>query len=101
MPFDAGELAGLVLETNCPARIILEKGLPHENQPWAVKYPPFNDEDFTSTPQTHWTFLVNDIERYYPELGNLIEPFRFIPDWRIDDLMVSYASRSRLCRSTC
>ena len=91
MPFDAGELAGLVLETNSPARIILEKGLPPENQPWTVKYPPFTDDDFTSTPQTHWTFLVNDLERYYPELGNLIEPFRFIPDWRIDDLMVSYA----------
>ena len=96
MPFDAGELAGLALETNSPARIILENPItnqrPPENQPWTVKYPPFTDEDFTSTPETHWTFLVNDLERYYPELGNLIEPFRFIPDWRIDDLMVSYAA---------
>ncbi len=92
MPFDAGELAGLALETNSPARIILEKGIAPENKPWTVKYPPFTDEDFTSTPETHWTFLVNDLERYYPELGNLIEPFRFIPDWRIDDLMVSYAA---------
>ena len=96
MPFDAGELAGLALETNSPARIILENPItnqrPSENQPWTVKYPPFTDEDFTSTPETHWTFLVNDLERYYPELGNLIEPFRFIPDWRIDDLMVSYAA---------
>ncbi|WP_299871697.1 cupin domain-containing protein [uncultured Cocleimonas sp.] len=92
MPFDAGELAGLALETDSPARIILEKGEAPENKPWTVKYPPFTDEDFTSTPETHWTFLVNDLERYYPELGNLIEPFRFIPDWRIDDLMVSYAA---------
>ena len=92
MPFDAGELAGLALETDSPARIILEEGLPPENKPWTVKYPPFTDKDFTSTPETHWTFLVNDLERYYPELGNLIEPFRFIPDWRIDDLMVSYAA---------
>ena len=98
MPFDAGELAGLALETDCPARIILEKGDGNKNKetpantPWTVKYPPFTDEDFTSTPETHWTFLVNDLERYYPELGNLIEPFRFIPDWRIDDLMVSYAA---------
>ena len=92
MPFDAGELAGLALETDSPARIILEEGFPPENKPWTVKYPPFTDKDFTSTPETHWTFLVNDLERYYPELGNLIEPFRFIPDWRIDDLMVSYAA---------
>ena len=98
MPFDAGELAGLTLETDCPSRIIIEKGHGNtnkespENQRWTVKYPPFEDEDFTSTPETHWTFLVNDLERYYPELGNLIEPFRFIPDWRIDDLMVSYGA---------
>ncbi|MDX1335443.1 MAG: cupin domain-containing protein, partial [Gammaproteobacteria bacterium] len=26
-----------------------------------------------------------------PELQALVEPFRFIPDWRIDDLMISYA----------
>ncbi len=96
MPFDAGELAGLALETDSPARIILENPITNnkapESKPWTVKYPPFTDEDFTSTPETHWTFLVNDLERYYPELGNLIEPFRFIPDWRIDDLMVSYAA---------
>ena len=97
MPFDAGELAGLALETDCPARIILEKGVAPKNttldhKKWTVQYPPFTDESFTSTPETHWTFLVNDLERYYPELGNLIEPFRFIPDWRIDDLMVSYAA---------
>lgn len=92
MPFDAGELAGLTLETDCPSRIVIENGLPPKNKPWTVKYPPFEDEDFTSTPETHWTFLVNDLERYYPELGNLIEPFRFIPDWRIDDLMVSYGA---------
>ena len=92
MPFDAGELAGLAIDTDAPARIIVEKGLSPDFKPWTAKHSPFSDEDFTSLPDTHWTFLVNDLERYVPELGNLIEPFRFIPDWRIDDLMVSYAA---------
>jgi len=91
MPFTAEELAGLTLETDAPARMIIEHGLPPENKPWQVKLAPFEDSDFTTLPDTHCTFLVNDLERYIPELGNLIEPFRFIPDWRIDDLMVSYA----------
>ena len=91
MPFTAEELAGLALETDAPSRIIIEHGLPPEHKPWQVKLSPFEDEDFTTLPDTHCTFLVNDLERYIPELGNLIEPFRFIPDWRIDDLMVSYA----------
>ena len=91
MPFTAEELAGLTLDTDAPSRMIIEHGLPPENNPWQVKLSPFEDEDFTTLPDSHCTFLVNDLERYIPELGNLIEPFRFIPDWRIDDLMVSYA----------
>jgi len=91
MPFTAEELAGLTLETDAPARMIIEHGLAPENKPWQVKLAPFEDSDFTTLPDSHCTFLVNDLERYIPELGNLIEPFRFIPDWRIDDLMVSYA----------
>lgn len=92
MPFTAEELAGLACDTEAPSRIIVEKGLAPDFKPWTSTHSPFSDEDFTSTPDTHWTFLVNDLERYIPELGNLIEPFRFIPDWRIDDIMVSYAA---------
>ncbi len=91
MPFTAEELAGLTLDTDAPSRMIIEHGLPPENKPWQVKLSPFDESDFTTLPDSHCTFLVNDLERYIPELGNLIEPFRFIPDWRIDDLMVSYA----------
>lgn len=92
LPFTPEELAGLACDTDAPSRIIVEHGLPPENSPWQDKQGPFTDEDFTSLPDTHWTFLINDLERYVPELGNLIEPFRFIPDWRIDDLMVSFAA---------
>lgn len=91
MPFTAEELAGLTCDTDAPSRMIIEHGLAPDNKPWQVKLSPFEDKDFTTLPDTHCTFLVNDLERYIPELGNLIEPFRFIPDWRIDDLMVSYA----------
>lgn len=92
MPFSAEELAGLVCETDAPARIISENGFAPDHKAWDVKHTPLDDDDFINTPETHWTFLVNDVERYVPELGNLIEPFRFIPDWRIDDLMVSFAT---------
>ncbi|HGG61193.1 MAG TPA: cupin domain-containing protein, partial [Gammaproteobacteria bacterium] len=53
---------------------------------------PFSEADFAALPETHWTLLVTDVEKYLPELRTLIEPFRFIPDWRIDDLMISYAA---------
>lgn len=83
------ELAGLSCDTDAPSRIIAERGLDY---PWQVKHGPFDEEDFTSLHDTHWTLLVNDLERYYPELqAEILDHFRFIPDWRIDDLMLSYA----------
>ncbi|MEE9309476.1 MAG: cupin domain-containing protein, partial [Cocleimonas sp.] len=95
MPFTPEELAGLACDTDAPSRIVSENGFTPDHslnsKQWDSKQSPFTDEDFTTLPDTHWTLLVNDLERYIPELGNIIEQFRFIPDWRIDDVMVSYA----------
>ena len=85
-PFSAEELAGLACEIDS-ARIIIEKTKPA----WQLHTSPFTEEDFLNLPNSHWTLLVNDLEQYYPELRTLITQFNFIPDWRIDDLMVSYA----------
>jgi 50S ribosomal protein L16 3-hydroxylase len=82
-------LAGLSCDTDAPARIIAEKGL---ETAWQSLYSPFDEETFANLPESHWTLLVNDVERYYPELrDHIIEAFRFLPDWRIDDLMISFA----------
>jgi 50S ribosomal protein L16 3-hydroxylase len=86
-PFNAEELAGLACEIDS-ARIIIEKTKPA----WQLHASPFAEEDFLNLPNSHWTLLVNDLEQYYPELSTLITQFNFIPDWRIDDLMVSYAA---------
>lgn len=85
---DPAELAGLSCDTEAPARIVIE----HGKTPWQMKIGPFEEKDFTSLPSSHWSLLINDIETYLPELQTLIEPFRFLPDWRIDDLMISYAT---------
>lgn len=88
-PISPEEFAGLSCDTDAPSRILAEKGL---KTPWQALYGPFDDETFASLPETHWTLLINDVDRYYPELRDeIIEPFRFIPDWRIDDLMISFA----------
>lgn len=39
-----------------------------------------------------WTLLVQAVDHHVPDVAALIEPFRFIPNWRIDDVMVSYAT---------
>lgn len=81
------ELAGLACETDA-SRIILEKGGSH---PWEVRHGAFEEEDFANLPESHWTLLVNDTEQHLEELKHFMEAFRFLPDWRIDDLMISFA----------
>lgn len=88
-PISAEELAGLACEETVHARLVQEK---HAQTPWHVSYSPFQEKDFLSLPESHWTLLVTDCEKHLPSLRALIEPFRFIPDWRIDDLMISYAA---------
>ncbi|WML90162.1 cupin domain-containing protein [Thiothrix lacustris] len=86
-PITQDELAGLACETDT-ARIVIEKGGEH---PWEVRHGAFDEDDFSHLPETHWTLLVNDTDQHLPELKAVMEPFRFIPDWRIDDLMISFA----------
>lgn len=87
-PISADELAGLACEEGSSARIVREQG----SSPWELRRGPFRESEFTQLPPSHWTLLVADVEKWLPELRGVLEPFRFIPDWRIDDLMVSYAA---------
>ncbi|ANJ68229.1 hypothetical protein A9404_02380 [Halothiobacillus diazotrophicus] len=87
-PLSPEELAGLACEEDVPARLILESA---GERPWMLRHGPFVESDFTSLPESGYSLLVTDCEKLIPDLMNLVERFRFIPDWRIDDLMISYA----------
>ena len=87
-PLSADELAGLACEDHVNARLVLEE---HDNKQWQVEFGPFEDSRFSELPESGWSLLVSDVERHLPETKSLLKYFRFIPDWRIDDLMISYA----------
>ena len=87
-PVTPEELAGLACDEDVQSRLILEK---HGQTPWEVRHGTFQDSDFTSLPDTHWTLLVQDMNQHVPELALLLDQFSFIPSWRLDDVMVSYA----------
>ena len=87
-PLTPNELAGLACEDGVESRLILKEG---GEYPWELRHGPFDPEDFTELPQTHWTVLVQEVDRLIPEVGALLDRFRFLPDWRLDDVMVSYA----------
>lgn len=87
-PLSPEELAGLSCEADSNARIVIEKAA---ERPWTVQYGPFDDDTFAELPEDHWTLLVSDVEKHVPEVRSIMDCFRFIPDWRRDDLMFSYA----------
>ena len=87
-PISADELAGLSCETGVNSRLVIEKGGDH---PWQTLYGPMDESLFQDLPATHWSLLVNDVEKHLPQLAWIVDRFRFIPEWCVDDLMISYA----------
>jgi 50S ribosomal protein L16 3-hydroxylase len=89
-PVSADELAGLACEDDVESRLVLQDA---EGKNWELENGPFSDERFSSLPASHWTLLVQAVDHWVPEANALLEQFRFIPSWRIDDLMISYATK--------
>ena len=89
-PVGADELAGLACEEDVEARLVIQG--PEEDQ-WELKHGPFNEDTFAALPEDNWTLLVQAVDHWVPEANDIVEQFRFIPNWRYDDLMVSFASQ--------
>ncbi len=88
-PISPEELAGLACEEEVHSRLVRQgKG----ERSWDVSYGPFDADDFRSLPSSRYTLLVSECEKWLPELAGLLDRFRFVPDWRIDALRISYAA---------
>jgi 50S ribosomal protein L16 3-hydroxylase len=87
-PVAPDDLAGLACEELALARIAVHE--PARDR-WTLRTGPFAEEEFATLPQTHWTLLVQDVDKWDPDVAALLQPFDFLPSWRIDDVMVSYA----------
>ena len=88
-PISAEELAGLACEEFIESRIIIEK---NESPKWELENGPFTESKFTTLPKTHWTLLIQGLNKVFPEFDDLLHEFNFIPSWRVDDLMASHAA---------
>jgi 50S ribosomal protein L16 3-hydroxylase len=82
------ELAGLACEEDVHCRLV-QQGVGAVD--WSLRYGPFAEQDFLDLPESNYSLLVSECEKWMPELHDLLARFRFIPDWRLDDLMISYA----------
>ncbi|CDM40433.1 cupin domain-containing protein [Ectopseudomonas oleovorans] len=87
-PISPDELAGLALEEEVESRLVIE----HGERPWELQRGPFNEDSFQDLPERDWTLLVQAVDQFVPEVAELLEDFKFLPKWRIDDLMISFAA---------
>ena len=87
-PLSPDELAGLALEEEIESRLVIE----HGEQPWELKRGPFTEDTFQNLPERDWTLLVQAVDQFIPEVAELLDNFRFLPSWRIDDVMISFAA---------
>jgi 50S ribosomal protein L16 3-hydroxylase len=86
-PLAPDDLAGLACEEEVESRLITQT-----RESWEAEHGPIPETRFGTLGKVPWTLLVQAVDHHVPEVAALLEPFRFIPNWRIDDVMVSYAS---------
>jgi|TARA_B110000971_G_scaffold182696_1_gene189887 50S ribosomal protein L16 3-hydroxylase len=84
------ELAGLALEPEVESRLIENKG---DVKDWQVIHGPLVEADFNKERDFPWTLLVQGVDCFVPQVHDFLAKFRFVPSWRLDDIMISYATQ--------
>jgi 50S ribosomal protein L16 3-hydroxylase len=87
-PLTPNDLAGLACEELALSRLVAHD--PRRDR-WMLRNGPFNETDFAKLTRRDWTVLVQDVDKWDADVADLLTRFAFLPDWRIDDVMVSYA----------
>ncbi len=83
-PISPDELAGLAMENEVDSRLVS-----HQDGKWQVSHGPFESYDHLG--ENNWSLLVQAVDHWHEPSAALMRPFNFLPDWRIDDLMISFS----------
>lgn len=87
-PLTPDELAGLACEPEVDSRLVRQRG---GRKPWQVTRGPQNPGVLRKLGRSHWTLLVESMDRHCRPIAEFASAFAFIPKWRMDDVMVSLA----------
>lgn len=64
----------------------------HDRSGWTLRHGPFARRALPPLQQPRWSLLVQGLDLHLDAAHELLQRFRFVPDARLDDVMVSYAS---------
>jgi 50S ribosomal protein L16 3-hydroxylase len=85
-PITAEELAGLTMEEEVDSRFVSNK-----DNVWQAEHGPFSEDKFADLGESHWSFIVQAANHWHAGAAQLVEPFKSMPQWLFDDLMISYS----------
>ena len=85
-PIAPNEFAGIAMEEAVQSRLAYKK-----DGQWQAEFGPF--ESYEHLGDRDWSLVIQALENFSEEAAELIEPFRFLPHWRLDDIMASFATQ--------
>ncbi len=87
LPLARAELFALAARDDVESRLVVREG-----RRWLLRPGPLPRRALPPLSQAHWTLLVQGLDLHVDAAHALLSRFRFVPDARLDDVMVSYAS---------
>ncbi len=88
---DRKALFDLAARDDVESRLVVQASA-DGSQPWALHHGPFSRRALPPLKQSGWTVLVQGVDLLDDNVHALMNQFRFAPDARLDDLMISYAT---------
>ena len=86
-PVDRGALFDLAAQDDVESRLIRQQG-----SGWRLRHGPLQRRALPPLKSPGWTLLVQGLDLHVPAAHEMLSRFRFVPEARLDDLMVSYAT---------
>ena len=86
-PINQRALFKLAASEDVESRLIVQKG-----GTWQMKQGPLAARSLPALTQRGWSLLVQGVDLHDAQAHQLLQQFRFVPDARLDDLMVSFAT---------
>ncbi|SUT92659.1 Cupin superfamily protein [[Actinobacillus] rossii] len=86
--FEPSDIFELATNEDATARLLKQ----YADDDWRVKLGNITEDDLADVPEK-WSVLVQNMEQWSEELGEMWNAFGFIPQWQRDDIMVSYAPK--------
>ena len=81
------DLLAMAADDDVESRLVVQQG-----GTWRLRQGPMPRRALPPLSQSHWTLLVQGVDLHHQGVHELMHQFRFVPDARLDDLMISYAT---------